>query len=398
MEKKDLKKLALVFVVILLMAVYVDVSGGNLSKNGTLERDRIGGDEKQIQLLVNIDGVMDAYEYSLALEPEKVTKDVADTYLAQAVEEIQESFIVKNDALEIKGSYASDFVEAEWSFSPGGYVYSDGTLRGEKIPEDGVLLQVMVTLECGEYEQIYGFPFLLEKPKASKQQQLLNALEQNVEMQMQKEGTTTLQLPTEINGYSVEWSEKKDYLTLKILALELVAGILLFFMQKKKEEKEKTEIRLQMELDYPEVVNQLSILLGAGMTTRQAWERIASQYENKKKANLIEDKIIFEEILMMNHRLREGENERVAYEGFIKNVDHPQYRRLIRTLVNNMEKGTKGICEYLEEESRQAYEQRILLAKRLGEEASTKMLVPMMLMMVLVMAIVMVPALISFSI
>jgi len=48
--------------------------------------------------------------------------------------------------------------------------------------------------------------------------------------------------------------------------------------------------------------------------------------------------------------------------------------------------------------SEQAYEQRVLLAKRLGEEASTKMLIPLMLMMVLVMGIVMIPAIISFSI
>ena len=52
----------------------------------------------------------------------------------------------------------------------------------------------------------------------------------------------------------------------------------------------------------------------------------------------------------------------------------------------------------LQEESRMAFEQRILVAKRRGEEASTKMLVPLMLMLMLVMAIVMVPALMEFQI
>ena len=67
-------------------------------------------------------------------------------------------------------------------------------------------------------------------------------------------------------------------------------------------------------------------------------------------------------------------------------------------LINNLEKGNRDICNQLSFEAKQAYEQRILLAKKLGEEASTKMLIPMMLMMVLVMVIVMAPAVMGFSI
>ena len=60
--------------------------------------------------------------------------------------------------------------------------------------------------------------------------------------------------------------------------------------------------------------------------------------------------------------------------------------------------GSKGICVRLEEESRAAFEQRIIQAKKSGEEASTKMLGPLMLQMLIVMGIVMFPALIGFQI
>ena len=73
------------------------------------------------------------------------------------------------------------------------------------------------------------------------------------------------------------------------------------------------------------------------------------------------------------------------------------YYRLVRLLIGNLEKGTGGLCEALEQENRQAYEMRILRAKTLGEEASTKMLLPLILMMLVVMAIVMVPAMLGFS-
>ena len=70
----------------------------------------------------------------------------------------------------------------------------------------------------------------------------------------------------------------------------------------------------------------------------------------------------------------------------------------MRILLGSLEKGTKGVGIRLEEESRSAFEQRILQAKKIGEEASTKMMLPLMLMMLIVMGIVMLPALIQFQI
>ena len=67
-------------------------------------------------------------------------------------------------------------------------------------------------------------------------------------------------------------------------------------------------------------------------------------------------------------------------------------------LLGSLEMGSQGICVRLEEESRAAFEQRIIQAKKSGEEASTKMLGPLMLQMLIVMGIVMFPALIGFQI
>ena len=52
----------------------------------------------------------------------------------------------------------------------------------------------------------------------------------------------------------------------------------------------------------------------------------------------------------------------------------------------------------LEKESEDAFDERRLLALKLGEEADTKMLMPMMIMMAIVIAIVIAPAIIDFKI
>ena len=46
----------------------------------------------------------------------------------------------------------------------------------------------------------------------------------------------------------------------------------------------------------------------------------------------------------------------------------------------------------LEQEATDAFESRKLMARKLGEEASTKMMIPLMLMLGIVMAMIMVPA------
>jgi hypothetical protein len=99
----------------------------------------------------------------------------------------------------------------------------------------------------------------------------------------------------------------------------------------------------------------------------------------------------------MNRRFAEGESERKVYQQFTEDIEAPCYRKLMRILLGNLEKGTQGICIHLQEESRQAFEQRILQAKKKGEEASTKMLLPLMLMLMMVMGIIILPALIEFK-
>ena len=66
-------------------------------------------------------------------------------------------------------------------------------------------------------------------------------------------------------------------------------------------------------------------------------------------------------------------------------------------LISSLERGSRQICDSLQQESEEAFEERKAVAKRMGEEASTKMLAPMMIMMSIVIAIIIVPALLSFK-
>lgn len=73
-----------------------------------------------------------------------------------------------------------------------------------------------------------------------------------------------------------------------------------------------------------------------------------------------------------------------------------RYRKLGNMLEQNIRKGTAGLLEELKQEVQEALEDRKALAFRMGEEASTKLLMPMILLLGIVLIICIAPALMTF--
>lgn len=393
----DKQKVIVSLFLLLGMSLVADFTQEGVIQEGTIERGEIGAEEKEIQLQVDIEGIVEDYDYSIEVLPEQPTKEKAEQYFAKASAEIEEDFEKIGEKVPIQSSYVGDVVEADWSFEPFGLIDTEGNIRYEKLKEEGETMQAKVSLSCGEYEQILTFPFRIFPKELSLEEESIKQLEKCLQEQMNLEGSSQIRLPTQLGNNKVVWSEKREYITPQILFLELMTVALLWVVFKRKRIQDEKKRLAAMEYEYPNIVNQLSLLLGAGMTTKQAWKRIAGQYAFKRKAGMIEENVVYEGIAQMTHRLSEGESERSVYQQFTQEIPAQNYRKLMRILLGSLEKGVQGLCERLEEESRLAYEQRIIQVKKRGEEASTKMLVPLMLMLMIVMGIVMLPALIEFQ-
>ena len=90
--------------------------------------------------------------------------------------------------------------------------------------------------------------------------------------------------------------------------------------------------------------------------------------------------------------------EAESYENFGRRCNVQVYVRFGALLSQNLRKGMKGLTQMLKLESIQAFEERKARAKKLGEEAGTKLLFPMFLMLAVVLIIVIVPAFMSLQI
>ena len=161
-------------------------------------------------------------------------------------------------------------------------------------------------------------------------------------------------------------------------------------------EKAEEERKKQMIEDYPEVISKLTLYLGAGMTVKKAWRKITEGYMKEKEDE--NERYVYEEMRQTCHEMDSGVTEAEGYENFGRRCDLQIYIRLGALLSQNLRKGTKGLSELLKLESIQAFEERKARAKRLGEEAGTKLLLPMFLMLVEVLIIVIVPAFLNMQI
>ena len=157
-------------------------------------------------------------------------------------------------------------------------------------------------------------------------------------------------------------------------------------------EKQRREELLR---EYPSMISKFTMLLSTGTTLKNAWEKIVQNYEMQKEQ--LGKQEVYEEMLLTYREMQGGVSEAEAYEKFGKRCGITVYVKFGAMLAQNLRKGSKGISDILRMEAIQSFENRKSTAKRLGEEAGTKLLMPMMGMLMVVLIMVMVPAFLTMQ-
>ena len=298
----------------------------------------------------------------------------------------------------IRDSYQNGKVAAEWYFDNYEVMDGQGKVTACGLPEEGVLVNATVELSCGEAESSESFYFRVFQGEQTKQERLLSELDAYFDNQEQTAGQEVLELPEQLLGYTLHWNRKREYLPEKIVALGGVLAVCLFFSEKEKEKKRQKERKQKLLLEYPDMLSKLVLLLGAGMTVGGAWKRIATVYENKRQIRAVPQMPLYEEMLITCREIEGGISEEQAYERFGERCGERKFRKLGNLLTQNLRKGSRGLTVLLAQEVEESYEERKSEARKYGEEAGTKLLLPMVLMMGIIMAILIVPAVLSFQI
>lgn len=133
--------------------------------------------------------------------------------------------------------------------------------------------------------------------------------------------------------------------------------------------------------DYPEVLSQLTLLVNAGMVVRDAWAKVS---ENS-------DKALYKEMKATTIEMQNGISEIDAFYNFAQRCSVKEIRKFASILTQNIQKGGAELTTSLKLMTSESWEEKKHSAKRKGELASQKLLIPVMIMFIGILIMVIVP-------
>lgn len=363
-----------------------------------LERPGYGEGDQEQSLQVQLEE--GPYSIDLLLTEVPLDETEIQGRLADAAEDLEKLILNENKDLHhiqtdlyLPSEIPQTRVTVQWYLDSWELIAPDGTVYSERVKEaTTVRMQAVLSLQ-GEklsWERAVQVCPLTFPDSGQKLRMLLQQVQE-----AQEEPDKKLILPETVNGEPVVWYQNMDDRWM-LMGLLTVAAVCAMAAGKHREEEQRTRERERsMQLDYPDIVSRLSLYMGAGMSTRKAWERIVDGYERREEKGT---KAAYEEMCRTLREMQSGVPETAAYERFGTRCRLPSYLKLGTLLGQNLRKGNRDLSRLLEEESREAFEDRKALAKKLGEECESKLLFPMLLLLVTILIMVMYPAAVSFQI
>lgn len=392
------------------LAFVISVSsgmGGSLVNERYITRNDYGEGSTQTSLHARIteaDGRESSQNFTLVVEERRYEDMVVKQLASELKKQLPDLILGSNESLE---AVKSNLIlprevqgypfKLEWESDDYSCIDSEGCVSNEDMEEQGKVISLTAMLIYEDFREEYVIPVHIFPPQYSETelfrhrvQELLTVSEQTNRSEEQ------LELPEMVDGRSIAWKEKKEEGSIEVFFLLCISAAAIYVLKDRELQQQAEKRNRQLLLDYPRLVSRMTLYLGAGMTIRNVFYKIASDYQKEKAAGG-EVRYVYEEMLLTCHELDSGVSELTAYEHFGKRCRLIQYMKLVNLLVQNLRKGSNSLLDAMRTEAKNAFEERKNTARKLGEEAGTKLLLPMMLMLGIVMVLIMIPAYLSFA-
>lgn len=341
------------------------------------------------------DGITCNYSFYPKLNLEKIAtkSDILNNFIIKSdINEVSTSSIIKATSSTI--DEFSYYVHYQQLVDGYGNVNNDDFQKMEYCTG---YIELLMSTDIKEQEGSYkSEKFLIPVTIISKEMSLIesfiNAFSKEVRNRdIEYINQDTIVLPKVVNDFKINYKEKNDFSFLIIPIIGILIAILLEAKDKEKIKEEEKKKARQLEVDFTQIISKVLLYVSSGMTIRNSLIRIASRYQKEIKDNNIVH-IAYDELVLLKNKLSSGFSEIKSYEEMAKNINKREYTRFISILIQSMKNGNKELKNILTMEVQDALYERKQHAKKLGEEASTKLVLPLMMMLSVVMIIIMVPA------
>ena len=403
LKKKIGKKSAIIIMAGSVIALFLYITGALGQQKETLEeieRSEKAGKEKTVSLEAEVGEEKKTIQIQIL--PQEYTDQELLALSEQLWKEVEEKIPGENKSLDkvTESLYFPEEVDGypfllRWHTDAPSLLSAEGQI-GEDIPREGsiveIRLQIVKTGSDFKAERTFFanlYPSEREDAFWKRLEKSLIGLEKNSRMSQR------YILPDHFEGHTIIFRNKKEEKSYLIFLLAVGASIAVRAGEKREEENGKKRRLQEMELEYADMIARMAMLIGAGMTISGAFKKIAGDSGKRRQER---KKPLYEELLITSREMDSGISEGKAYQNLGNRCHLSCLMRFTALLAQYHKSGSFGLKNALKEETYQALQERKERAKRLGEEAGTKLLLPMTLMLVLVMIIIMIPAFTSFGI
>lgn len=361
-----------------------------------LERNEYGEGNTSYELGIEYRGSEETV--TINVEERKYTEDEIYGLFESAYEEIKKEALLENESwekitgpIDLMSSYGD--IDIYWEIDDPEAINYRGEIETEMAEGEKTTVNLFAEFSLEDVTVVYPFyaTLVYDTPTEAEAltESIMEAIEKNNDIH---EGQ--VKLPETIDGEAISFRETSEDEGTLYLILGLMAAIAIVVAYERKLEEKLKKRQDQMLTDFTEIVSKLGLLYEAGLSIHKALERIVSDFE---KRNAGEEHFAYLEIKLALEKIRNGMSEGEAYEQFGKRCGLHSYIKLGSLLSQNISKGSKGMKLLLSQEVEEAFEERKRSARKKGEEAGTKMLLPMMLLLGIVLVIAGVPALMSIN-
>lgn len=389
----------------LLLLVW-DYLASRSAEDGKIVRNGYGKGEKTEQIMVEKEGRKKRIPVKIQIAERQYSETEITEMFERVIRRMDSLILGENESfdrieqnLNLLTRIPDEPVEVNWELDRYDVMNIKGEIQEKNLQKTGTVVNVSAVLTYTEDETkqaryqcaVCVYPQRLTKEEAEKQ-----SIQREIQRKEKEERENPFfYLPQKVENQDLTYYRKMPDRGLVLVIMGVLIGILLKALDRQNQEKKMIERRQQMILDYSDIVNKLTLYLGAGMTVKRAWKKIAEDYERQKA--VVGIRYAYEEMCSSCHEMDSGVAEASCYENYGKRCNVQAYVRLGALLSQNLRKGTKGLTQLLKTESLQAFEDRKANARKRGEEAGTKLLLPMFLMLSVVLVIVIVPAFLSMQ-
>lgn len=391
---KRLRPGILAAVFFLVMAL---VSGRNTKEEGII-RPAPGKAATQVRVEVDLgetSGYVPLEVGALEYEEDRIEElhREAEFYLDEVILGENQSLQLVVTDLTLQKSLPSTGGTINWTTDAPWLVTAEGKVLNEELEE---ARQVQITAEISYGSEVRYFSRIITVCPAvyTGEEAVLRAIQKELtDWEIAGRKAERLVLPEQVMGYRIAQMQASVFSVAGFFVLVAFAvPALLYSAYFSKLDSARKERKERAEGCYTEFITKLSLMLAAGISVRQAFVRLTEEYER----NYGSKHVLAEELKITKAELDNGGSETVVYEEFGRRIGVLAYRRMASLLTRNVSKGVQGMRTLLLQEAKEVMAQERATIRQKGEQAGTKLLLPMMGLLFLVFAILLVPAFQTF--